>query len=99
MFKTFFPAVSSMRHSQARADVRRALLATAFDVQLDGPEAVKNHVDPVVGGPFELSTFEGGFELRSKFKPADGKPWVLSRRPARKMSDDLTISTRPAARN
>jgi hypothetical protein len=84
VFKTFFPAVSSMRNSQARADVRRALLATAFDVQLDGPEAVKNHVDPVAGGPFELSTFEGGFELRSRFKPADGKPWVLVVGPRRK---------------
>ena len=87
VFKTFFPAVSSMRHSQARADVRRALLATAFDVQLDGPEAVKNHVDPVAGGPFELSTFEGGFELRSKFKPADGKSWLLVVGRPRKMSD------------
>jgi hypothetical protein len=77
VFKTLFPACSSLRLSQARADVRRALLATALDVQLDGPEAVKNHVDPVAGGPFELIAFEGGFELRSKFKPADGRPWVL----------------------
>ena len=77
VFKTFFPAVSSMRRSQARADVRRALLATALDVQLDGPDALKNHPDPVVGGPFELVAFEGGFELRSKFKPTDDKPWVL----------------------
>ena len=78
VFKTFFPGVSGMRHSQARADVRRALLATALDIQLGGPEAVKNHVDPVAGGPFEVVTFEGGFELRSKFKPADGKPCLLS---------------------
>jgi hypothetical protein len=74
VFTTFFPAVSSLRLSQARAEVRRALLATALDVQLDGPAALKNHPDPVAGGPFELTTFEGGFELRSKFKPADGKP-------------------------
>ena len=66
-----------LRRSQARADVRRALLATALDVQLDGPDALKNHPDPVVGGPFELVAFEGGFELRSKFKPTDDKPWVL----------------------
>jgi hypothetical protein len=77
VFKTFFPPVSNLRRSQARADVRRALLATALDVQLDGPDALKNHPDPVVGGPFEWVAFEGGFELRSKFKPTDDKPWVL----------------------
>ena len=79
VFKTFFPELSSMRLSQARADVRRALLATALDVQLDGPDALKNHPDPVVGGPFEWAAFEGGFELRSKFKltPTDDKPCVL----------------------
>ena len=86
VFKTFFPAVSRMRRSQARADVRRALLATALDVQLDGPDALKNHPDPVVGGPFERVAFEGGFELRSKFN-ADGRQTVgADRRPARKMS-------------
>jgi hypothetical protein len=78
VFKLFFPAVSHMRLSQARADVRRALLATALDVQLDGPDALKNHPDPVVGGPFEYVAFEGGFELRSKFKPTDDKPWALT---------------------
>ena len=77
VFKTFFPAVSHLRRSVALADVRRALLATALDVQLDGPEALKNHTDPVVGGPFELVPFEGGFELRSKFLQANDKPWVL----------------------
>jgi hypothetical protein len=61
----------------AQADVRRALLAAALDVQLEGPDALKKHTDPVVGGPFELVRFEGGFELRSKFKQANGKPWVL----------------------
>jgi hypothetical protein len=77
-FKTFFPPVSSLRLSQARADISRALLATALDVQLEGPDALKKHPDPVVGGPFELVAFEGGFELHSKFhKPDDGKPWVL----------------------
>jgi len=77
VFKTLFPSASSLRRSQARADVRRALLAAALDVQLEGPDALKNHPDPVTGGPFEMVAFEGGFELRSKFKPADDKPWAL----------------------
>jgi hypothetical protein len=78
VFKVFFPALPKMRQSQARADVRRALFAAAIDVQLDGPDALKNHPDPVAGGPFEMVPFEGGFELRSKFKPKDDKPWVLT---------------------
>jgi hypothetical protein len=77
VFKTFFPPVSSLRLSQARADISRALLATALDVQLEGPAALKKHPDPVVGGPLEWVAFEGGFELHSKFHKPDGQPWVL----------------------
>jgi hypothetical protein len=77
VFKTFFPAVTHLRRSVALADVRRALFVTALDVQLNGPEALKKHTDPVVGGPFELVPFEGGFELHSKFKVINDKPWVL----------------------
>jgi hypothetical protein len=77
VFKLFFPPVSHLRRSQARADVRRALFAAALDVQLSGSAALKHHTDPVAGGPFEMVAFEGGFELRSKFKPTDDKPWVL----------------------
>jgi hypothetical protein len=77
VFNTFFPAVTHLRRSVALADVRRALLATALDVQLNGPDALKKHTDPVVGGPFELVPFEGGFELRSKFMVTNDKPWVL----------------------
>ena len=68
VFKVFFPALAKVRRSQARADVRRALLSAAFAVQLDGPDALKTHPDPVVGGPFEYARFAGGFELRSKFE-------------------------------
>ncbi len=78
VFKMLFPNVGALRLSQARADVRRALLATALDIQLDGADALKNHTDPVVGGPFEMVPFEGGYELRSKFKPKDGTTWALS---------------------
>jgi hypothetical protein len=77
VFKLLFPPVPHLRLSQARADVHRALLAAALDVQLDDPDALKSHPDPAAGGPFELVTFEGGFELRSKFKPKDGHPWTL----------------------
>jgi len=78
VFKSVFSAYPHVRRSQARTDVRRALLAAALAVQLDGPDALKNHPDPVAGGPFEYVAFEGGFELRSMLKPADGKPVSLT---------------------
>ena len=77
VFKLFFPAVAKVRHSQARAEVRRALLSAAFAVQLDGPDALNSHADPVAGGPFEYTKFDGGFELRSKFDH-QGHPPVLT---------------------
>jgi hypothetical protein len=61
----FFP---KMRWFTARAELRRALLSAALAVQLDGPDALKNRPDPLTGGPFDYVAFEGGFELRSKFR-------------------------------
>jgi hypothetical protein len=78
VFKMFFPAVAKCRLQQARADVRRALLGAAIAVQIDGRDALKNHPDPVVGGPFEYTAFDGGFELRSKMKQPDGKALILT---------------------
>jgi hypothetical protein len=77
VYKVFFPAIPKCRRAQARADVRRALLLAAIDVQLKDRTALKNHPDPVVGGPFEYAAFPGGFELRSKFKQ-DDKPLTLT---------------------
>jgi hypothetical protein len=77
VFKLFFPAVAKVRQSQARAEVRRALLAAAFAVQLDGPDALKTQPNPVAGGPFEYTRLEGGFELRSMFGQ-DGQPMSLT---------------------
>jgi hypothetical protein len=77
VFKLFFPPVPKVRQSQARAEVRRALLAAAIAVQLDGPDALKTHPDPVAGGPFEYTRFAAGFELRSKFGQ-EGHPLSLS---------------------
>jgi hypothetical protein len=75
VFKPIFAALDRVRLQQARADVRRALLAAALAVQLEGRDALKKHPDPVVGDPFEYTPFEGGFELRSRLK---GAPLVLT---------------------
>jgi hypothetical protein len=77
VFKLFFPALPQCRWAEARADVRRALLSAAVAVRLDGEGALKKHPDPVGGGPFEYVPFEGGFELRSKWK-RDPKPLTLT---------------------
>ena len=101
VFKTFFPAVSHLRRSLARADVRRALLATALDVQLDGPDALKNHPDPVVGGPFELRPLRGRLRVALEVQADERQAVGADRRPARKMScrveprPDRAISTPP----
>jgi hypothetical protein len=68
VFHWVFPALHRVRLAQLRAEVRRALLSAAVAVQLDGREALKNHPDPVTGGPFEYVAFNGGFELRSKWQ-------------------------------
>jgi hypothetical protein len=78
VFQAFFPAILNVRRAQARADVRHALLAAALAVQLDGRDALKNHPDPVMGGPFEYVPFAGGFELRSELKGQGDKPVALT---------------------
>jgi hypothetical protein len=71
VFKLVFPAYDRMRWQQARAEVRRALLAAAIAVQFKGPQALKEFPDPLTAGPFADTAFEGGFELRSTFKIDD----------------------------
>jgi hypothetical protein len=78
VYKMFFPPLAKVREARARADIRRALLSAAIAVQKDGQGALKAHPDPVVGGPFEYSSFKGGFELRSKLKMQDDKHLSLT---------------------
>jgi hypothetical protein len=78
VFKVLFPALVKCRRAQARTEVRRAMLSAAIAVQLDGREALKDHPDPVAGGAFDHVAFDGGFELRSRFKGTDDKPVVLT---------------------
>jgi hypothetical protein len=68
VYRVFAPTLHNIQSRQAQADVRRALLLAALAVRLDGRDALKDHPDPVVGGPFEYVAFEGGFELRSKWQ-------------------------------
>jgi RNA polymerase sigma factor (sigma-70 family) len=69
IFKVFAPVLHHVRRRQAEAAVRRALLAAALDVRLQGQEALRNHPDPIAGSPFEYRASEGGFELHSRAKP------------------------------
>ena len=78
VYKFFFPAVVNVRRAEARIEARRALLRAALAVKLDGRDALKNHPDPVVGGPFEYVPLPDGFELRSSLKTRDNKPVTLT---------------------
>jgi hypothetical protein len=78
VFMVFFPALAKVRRAQAQAEVRRAQLAAALAVRLDGRDALKQHPDPVAGGVFEYAPFEGGFELRSTLKGQDNQPLTLT---------------------
>jgi hypothetical protein len=82
IFKAIYPAEHKVRIVQARADVRRALLAAALDVRLDGRDVLKNHVDPVTGAVFEYVAVDGGFDLSSTWKVDDAlrTKWKLDDR-------------------
>ncbi|HEY7327006.1 MAG TPA: sigma-70 family RNA polymerase sigma factor [Gemmataceae bacterium] len=77
VFKLFAPVLQNVLRRQMQANVRRALLSAALDIQLNGRDVLKNHPDPVGGSPFDYAAFEGGFELRSKEK-SDNEPVVLT---------------------
>ncbi len=78
VFRLVFPNVRTCRRAQARLEVRRALLSAACAVQVEGQNALKSHLDPVMGGQFEYAAIEGGFELRSKMKNRDDKTVTLT---------------------
>ncbi len=71
VFKLLFPAVAHVRRAEARYQVRQALRKAALAILIDGPDAAKAQRDPFGDGPFEYVPFDGGFELRSKFKAQD----------------------------
>ena len=66
-----FPAVNHVRQAEDRLLTRRALRKAALAILIDGPDTAKSQRDPFGDGPFEYIPFEGGFELRSKFKAQD----------------------------
>ena len=74
--KLLFPAVRMVRQAEDRLFVRRAAVKAALAILINGPDAAKNQRDPFGDGPFEYLPFNGGFELRSKFKALD-KPCRL----------------------
>jgi hypothetical protein len=78
VFKVFFPAMVNVRRAQAKMDIRRAMLSAAIAARQGGRDALKDHPDPVIGGPFEYVPFNDGFELHSKLKGRDDKPVTLT---------------------
>jgi hypothetical protein len=75
--KLLFPAVQAVRQAEDRLLTRRALFKAALAILIEGPDAAKSQRDPFGDGPFEYLPFDGGFELKSKFKAQD-KPVSLT---------------------
>jgi hypothetical protein len=80
VFQRLFPAIAKVRESQARHDVRRALLDAAIDIRLKGADAQKDHLDPLAGKPLEYTEFDGGFELRLKLDEKLREKWHFAPR-------------------
>jgi hypothetical protein len=77
-FPMLFSAYPKIRQAQARAEVRRALLAAAIDVRIHGREAVLSHSDPAdADRPIEYLPAVRGYQVRSRLNAADGKPLSL----------------------
>jgi hypothetical protein len=74
VFTLLFPDLRKVAWASTRARVRRALLKAALAIRLGGPDALKDHPDPIVGGPFEYVPLEGGFELHSRLKMNEKLP-------------------------
>jgi hypothetical protein len=77
VLKVLAPALGKCRQAEARREAKRALLAAALAVVADGPAALTAHPDPFGQGPFEMTRFDGGFELRSHLT-SEGKPIALT---------------------
>lgn len=88
VFRRLIPAVRKVRESQARFDVRQELLRAALDVQLKGPDALREHSDPLTGKPFEYAAFDGGFQLRFKFDEKLREKWSFDQ----KFDESLSLS-------
>jgi hypothetical protein len=64
------PNFSRLRWAKAYIQTRRALLRSAIAIQVDGPKAVKEYVDPYDQKPFAYTHLTNGFRLESRLKEA-----------------------------
>jgi hypothetical protein len=71
------PALPRFRWTEAYTQTGRALLYAAIAVRLEGPRALKRHLDPYDRNPFAYTSVDGGFRLESRLKE-DGIPLVLA---------------------
>jgi hypothetical protein len=75
--RQFTPALPRLRWAEAYEQTRRSLLRAAIAVQLDGPEALNQQIDPFDKKPFAYTAVDGGFRLES-WVAGDGIPISLS---------------------
>ena len=70
-----------IRVPTAAHEAREAMLRTAVDVVLNGPDAAKRSHDPFGDGPFEYRRLPSGFELRSRLRTRAGPAKLIVGRP------------------
>ena len=68
-----------MRYIEAVAETRMAMLRAAIDMVIHGRQALKNHKEPHVDGPFEYRPLgKDAFELKSKLVIPERAPVTLT---------------------
>jgi len=65
-----FPSVPAAITAERMHGCRQQLLRAAIGICLEGNGALAGYRDPFGDGPFEMATFDGGFELRSQHEYA-----------------------------
>jgi hypothetical protein len=75
--KALFPSDPKVIRAEQVYHCSQQLLRAAIAVRLEGKEALAQFRDPFGDGPFEMTNFDGGFELRSKYPSTDNVPLML----------------------
>jgi hypothetical protein len=76
VLKLLFPELQKCRQSVGRFEALVAMRKAAIDIQLNGPDVVKQHPDPCGHGPLQYVAVDGGYELRSQLLVLE-KPFAL----------------------
>jgi hypothetical protein len=75
--KMLLPALNNVHEADKRSRVRWAMFRAGLAAAESGTDKLKDSDDPAGAGPFTFSTFDGGFELKSKML-VRGEPVLMT---------------------